>query len=73
MDKMKELEEKERERYKSGRKKVMSDLNMINQKILEENNNRKEKERNEKLNADNSFFPFVNGDQIEAHRAKINS
>ena len=30
MDRMKELEENERERYKTGRKKVMSDLNMIN-------------------------------------------
>lgn len=41
LGKMKELEVKDRQRYEAGRKAIQSDLNRINQKILDENNNRK--------------------------------
>ena len=69
---MQEMEEMEKVRKSTGRKALQSDLNKINQKILEENNLRRSKEK-EEMRSESNYFPFVHGEQLEAHRDKINS
>lgn len=58
---MQEMEELDKVRKSTGRKALQSDLNKINQKILEENNMRKSKEK-EELRSESNYFPYVHGD-----------
>ena len=46
---MRELEEKDKDRRKKSRKAIQSDLNNINQKILDENMSRIDKEKKERM------------------------